>query len=122
MPLCLNLDQNLSGLQSWVPDWTVRSKVPVVYSATRFSCSSTYDAANMLDGNVKVGSDYTLAINGIDFGTITEIACHHKLTALFLDQLEIFHAWEEFLGLVEHSDDSYVGGGRLGDDFWRTMQ
>lgn len=68
VPFCLDLEQLKPNLPSWVPDWTVRTKSPMIYAANRFSSSSTYDAAKGFGGELEVDETYTLGLDGIDVG------------------------------------------------------
>lgn len=121
LPLCLNLDKGIEGLPSWVPDWTVQHKNPVLYAINRFGWSCTYDAARGLEGCPKVDINHVLAVNGINFGFVRSTGPVYQLSEHFEDQLDVLDAWKDLVDIDVHGVERYTAGDSIEDAFWRTM-
>lgn len=121
VPLCLSLAQEVEGLPSWVPDWTVQRTHPAAYDTARYGWSYSYCAARGFPSSTLIGTDYALVVRAIKADTIARVSSAYELTADFRDQLETLDTWLRFMDLPSSNRRRYGLGGDLEEAFWRTM-
>ncbi|KAK5114162.1 hypothetical protein LTR62_002732 [Meristemomyces frigidus] len=121
LTMCLDLRQEAKGLPSWVPDWSIVSTGPVVYTLSRFEWAKTYNAAKYLPAPVLAEIDDELMVDGIRVDTITELGSAYEMTKDIGDQLAVVRTWREMIGLSTNSKTPYIADGNLEEAFWRTM-
>lgn len=121
VPLCLSLVQEVEGLPSWVPDWTVRRTHPAAYDIVRYGWSYSYCAATGFPGNTWIGADYALVVRAVRVDNIARISSAYELTDSFRDQLDTLDVWLRFMDLPSRNKERYGIGGDLEEAFWRTM-
>ncbi|KAK3672377.1 hypothetical protein LTR78_007684 [Recurvomyces mirabilis] len=121
VPLCLDLRQELKGLPSWVPDWTLTATNPVFYSISRFTWTWSYSAADELEGNITIDGDNVLNVSGIRVDDFSEIGEAYEMMKDCADQLAVFQSWKTMTDLDNRGEDEYISGGTLEQAFWRTM-
>lgn len=120
-PLHLQLEHNIDGLPSWVPDWTYCSDEPVGYFATRFSHAPTYLAGRNMGGRSVSLCGGDLQVEGFWFDAISDVSIAFTLKDRQEEHLNLILNWREFLDLDATSDDEYVGGGTLFSTYQATI-
>ncbi len=119
--LHVDLQHQIDGLPSWVPDWTHIDPEPSDITVARYNGACCFEADADLEGEWQFGDDDTLHLHGIHFDDIKSISepCHLEPTTR--DQRALVSSRRDFANDDLQHLTSYVGGGDIQDAIHRTL-
>ena len=120
-PLHLDLNQSISGLPSWVPDWTYCNSDPSDYAVARYFAASSYRCSKDLDGTIEILKFERLELSGIEIDSISRLSSAWRIMRSPIEQLALIGDWHSLLGLETHGDEAYIQGGTIKQASLRSM-
>lgn len=74
VPLHLPLEQNITGLPSWVPDWTYCDNDPTGYSLARLMQAVSYQVGSLDGERLPVAKKGVLTVRGVKIDTVEDVS------------------------------------------------
>jgi hypothetical protein len=111
------MEKNMSGLPSWVPDWT--AKAPQ-FEEERLERCSLFGAALDHALQIDIIQDTYMKVSGIEFDEIITVAGIMDFSSNEISQ-ELFAEWYSITCRSMPMTAAYPSGGTRLDAYWRTL-
>lgn len=121
VPLHLPLEQNITGLPSWVPDWTYCDNDPTGYSLARLMQAVSYQVGSLDGERLPVADKGVLMVRGAKIDTVKDVSAVFVLKGREDEHLNLILEWRNFLDLDRKKDDAYIRGGTLYEAYQATV-
>lgn len=121
VPLHLQLDHNVQGLPSWVPDWTFCDGEAVGYSLARLTQARSYSADSFASKHQITIVEGTLSIDCVEIDTVERVSTVFTFEEREEQHLNLILSWRAFLDLDTKKDDRYVCGGTWYEAYQATV-